>query len=102
MKIQWKGAAAVAAAVSYLSLATVSQGVYLKRSADLVGTSTMVQLKPVSQADGPPMEPQITVAAFFVATAIAFYWAYFYGPPPAPNHATLGSKTPEKMLEALP
>ena len=102
MKMQWKIAVAVAAAVSYLSLATVSHGVFLKKPGDLVGTSTKVQPKIVVNAGQAPPEPEITVAAFFVATAIAFYWAYFYGPPPAPNHKVPGARSPEKMLEALP
>jgi hypothetical protein len=100
MKMHWKTALAVTAAVSYLSLATVSHGVFLKKPGDLVGTSTKVQPKVVAQTDQAPPEPQITLAAFVVATALAFYWAYFYGPPP--NHKVLGAKSPEKMLEALP
>jgi hypothetical protein len=101
MKMQWKTAVAVTAAVSYLSLATVSNGVFVNDPRNLVGTSTKVQPKAVLKTDAPP-EPNITVAAFFVATALVVYWSLVYGPPPAPNSKALGQKNPEKMLEALP
>jgi hypothetical protein len=93
-------AVAVTAAVSYFSLTTVSHGVFVKKPGDLVGTSTQVQPQVVAKSDQAPPEPQVTVAALVVATAIAFYWAYFYGPPPAPFHKGPGAKSPEKMLEA--
>src|ERR1044072_1032396 len=99
MKMQWKTAAAVTAALSYLSLATVSNGLLLNNPRSLVGTSTKVQPKVVSKTDS-PAEPNITVAAFVVATALVVYWSFVYGPP-APTQKAGGESNPEKMLAAL-
>lgn len=102
MKMQWKTAVAVTAAVSYLSLATVSHGVFLKKPGDLVGTSTKVQPNLVVEND-PPLEPQITVAATLLMVGLAMYWSWVYGPPIHPqNNKGPVEKSPEKMLEALP
>jgi hypothetical protein len=102
MKNQWK-LAAVIATTAFLSIATITNGVLLSRSSNLVGTSTKIQTQLNTGAKTPAPRTDVTPAALVVAIVITAYWAVTAGIYPHSRDAQdVPSYQPEEMLDALP